>query len=118
MAIIAEASISNTMSALRERDFVNEAITDLIERVLVIKCDQRPKRVNPLSVYVQSNRKKRLILDLRLVNKHLWKQSENEDLRLTLMYLEPGSWMIKFDIHSAYHFVDMYLSHTEFLGFS
>ena len=26
--------------------------------------------------------------------------------------------MIKFDIHSAYHFVDIYLPHTEFLGFS
>ena len=87
-----EESISkNNMSALRESDFVNEAITDLMDRGSVSKCDQRPKVVKPLSVSVQSNRKKRLILDLRLVNKHIWKQSvKYEDLRLALMYLEPG----------------------------
>jgi hypothetical protein len=74
--------------------------------------------VNPLTVSIQSNGKKRLILDLREVNVHLWKQSvKYDDLRLALLYLEKGFWMIKFDIHSAYHFIDIFMPHTEYLGF-
>lgn len=41
-----------------------------------------------------------------------------EDVRIALMYVQKGCYMMKFDIHSAYHFVDMYLPHTDILGFS
>ena len=109
----------NNMSALRETVFVQEAISDLLDRGLIQKCDYVPKVVNPLTVSVQSNGKKRLILDLREVNKYIWKQKiKYEDLRIALMYLQQGSWMIKFDICSAYHFIDIRLPDTEFLGFS
>ena len=109
----------NNMSALRETVFVQEAISDLLDSGLIQKCDYVPKVVNPLTVSVQSNGKKRLILDLREVNKYIWKQKINyEDLRIALMYLQQGSWMIKFDICSAYHFIDIRLPDTEFLGFS
>jgi hypothetical protein len=46
-----------------------------LDRGLIQTCIVRPIVVNPLSVSIQSNGKKRLILDLRSVNKHLWKQS-------------------------------------------
>ena len=62
------------MSALRETVFVQEAISDLLDRGLIQKCDYVPKVVNPLTVSVHSNGKKRLILDLREVNKYIWKQ--------------------------------------------
>lgn len=32
------------------------------------------------------------------------------------MYITKGCWM--FDIHSAYHHVDMFPSHRQYLGFS
>ena len=41
--------------------------------------------------------KKRLILDLRIVNKYI---SFKYDIY---------QWMIKYDMHSAYHFIDIYL---------
>lgn len=111
--------LPNNRSALNESEFVQLAISDLLDRGLVEKCTQIPTVVNPLSVSVQSSGRKRLILDLRTVNVHVWKQSvKYEDLRLALMYLEKDSWMIKFDIHSAYHFLDIYYNHTQYLGFS
>ena len=109
----------NNKSALKEKLFVNEAIIDLINRGLVVKCNTAPTVVNPLTVAVQNSGKKRLILDLREVNQNLWKQSVKfEDFKVAMLYLKPNDWMFKFDIHSAYHFIDIYLPHTEFLGFS
>lgn len=111
--------LPNNQSALKESEFVKSAISDLLDRGLVEKCTHMPTVVNPLSVSIQNSGKKRLILDLRTVNRHVWKQSvKYEDLRLALMYLNKDSWMIKFDIHSAYHFLNIYYSHTEYLGFS
>lgn len=109
----------NNKSALSEPEFVSCAIQDLLDRSLIVRCSSPPRVVNPLTVSIQNSGKKRLILDLRNVNKHLWKQSVKfEDLRIALSYLQKGSFMIKFDITSAYHFIEIFEPHTEFLGFS
>lgn len=109
----------NNKSALGESVFVREAISDLLDKGLIKKCHYVPTVVNPLSVSIQNNSKKRLILDLREVNKYVWRQKvKYEDLRIALMYLKQDSWMIKFDICSAYHFIDIRLPDTEYLGFS
>ena len=71
--------LKNNVSAINEAEFVTEAIKDLLIRNLIVKCDFEPYAVNPLTVSVQSNGKKRLILDLREVNKHVWKQSVKYD---------------------------------------
>ena len=113
------AMLRNNKSAREHSSFVLEAISDLLDRGLIEQLDLIPKVVNPLSVSIQSSGKKRLILDLRWVNKHVWKQSvKYEDLRLALTYVRQGGFMIKFDIHSAYHFVDIFPEHTTYLGFS
>ena len=57
---------------------------------------------------------KAVVLDLRIVNSRL----KYEELRTALSYLEKYYWMIKWDIHSAFHFCDMFGPHTAFLGFS
>jgi hypothetical protein len=109
----------NNRSALCEQEFVSSAIKDLLDRGLIKRCSHLPRVVNPLTVSVQNTGKKRLILDLRNVNKHLWKQSVKfEDLRIALSYLQKGYFMIKFDITSAYHFIEIFEPHTDFLGFS
>ena len=55
--------------------------------------------VNPLSVSVQPNGKKRFILDLRYVNKHLIKQRvKYEDWKVALSYFQKGGFMISFDL--------------------
>ena len=79
----------NNKSALQNCVFVREAISDLLDKGLIQKCDYVPKVVNPLSVSIQNNGKKRLILDLREVNKYVWKQKvKYEDLRIALMYIK------------------------------
>ena len=61
----------NNRSALQHKTFVLEAISDLEMKGLVARCSEKPFIVSPLTVSVQNNGKKRLILDLRLVNKHI-----------------------------------------------
>jgi hypothetical protein len=46
----------------------------------------------PLTVSIHSNGKKRLILDLRVVNKHLWKQPvKYEDMRTATQHIKHNS---------------------------
>jgi hypothetical protein len=64
--------------------FVTEAIRDRLMVDLIEECENQPYVVNPLTVSASNNsRKKRLILDLRHVNKHLCKTSiKFEDIRM------------------------------------
>ena len=61
----------NNRSALQHKTFALEAISDLEMKGLVARCSEKPFFVSPLTVSVQNNGKKRLILDLCLVNKHI-----------------------------------------------
>ena len=89
----------NNLSALSEPEFVSEAIQDLLDRSLIEKVCKPPTVVNPLTVSVQSCGKKRLILDLRNVNKHIWKQSVKfDDLRVALSYMQKHAYMIIWDL--------------------
>jgi len=55
--------------------------------------------VNPLFVTVQSNGKKRLILHLRYVNKHLIKQRvKYEDWKIALSYFQKRAFMVSLDL--------------------
>jgi hypothetical protein len=54
-----------------------------------------------------------------VVNKHLWKQPvKYEDMRTATQHIKHNSSLFKFDIHSAYHHVDIFYPHTEYFGFS
>ena len=111
--------LKNNRSALDHKSFVEQAIHDLLIRGLVVECSNVPYVVNPITVSVQNNGKKRLILDLRHVNKHLWKSKVKfEDIRVAMQYISIGSYFFKFDLHSAYHHLDIFEGHTQFLGFS
>lgn len=68
------AFFDNNHSALMHADFVLEAIQQLILSGSVVQLSSSPRVVNPLSVSVQSCGKKRLILDLRHVQTHIWKE--------------------------------------------
>ena len=64
----APATFGNNKSSLQHADFVHKAITDLLAVGSVVECSSPPSVINPLSVSIQSNGKKRLILDLRYPN--------------------------------------------------
>ena len=68
----------------------------------VIRCAVPPYVVNPLSLSVQANGKRRLILDLRYVNRHLQKKRiKYEDWKVAISYFEVGAYMFTFD-HQCY----------------
>ena len=67
------ADLKNNRSSLSHAEFVEEAIQELLESGRIVETNVPPQVVNPLSVSVQANGKKRLILDLRYVNKFLRK---------------------------------------------
>ena len=63
--------VTNKASALKEADFVREATLELLSGNRVEAIFSPPDIVNPLTVSVQANGKKRLILDLRHINLHV-----------------------------------------------
>lgn len=85
----------------------------------VIRCVEPPCVVNPLSVSVQANGTKRLILDLRYVNRHLQKKRiKYEDWKVAISYFEVGAYMFTFDLKSGYHHIEVATVHQCCLGFS
>ena len=64
----------NNSFALKELGFVTEAISELLSDNRAEEIFSPPDIINPLSVSVQANGKKRLILDLRHINLHIFKQ--------------------------------------------
>ena len=105
---------AQSASARANADVVERAIDDLVRKGLARVCNIVPTVVNPLSVSIQNSGKKRLNLDLRAVNKHVLKQSVKfEDLRTAMQIFDKGHYLFKFDIHSAYHYIDIYEPHTQ-----
>ena len=55
---------------------------------------ESPGIINPLSVSIQKSGKKRLILDLRHINRHLFKNKfKCEDVSVAKEVLRPGDFM-------------------------
>ena len=58
-------------------------------------------------------------MDLRYVNKRLWKQSvKSEDWQTFENYVKKGSFMYKFDMRHGYHHIDIFPEYQMYLGFS
>lgn len=109
----------NNKSADNHKDFVNEAVADLLSSGRIVQSSTRPHVINPLSVSVQPNGKKRLILDLRYVNKCLQKRKvKYEDWKVAMIYFEQSAYMFSFDLKSGYHHVEIFESHQTYLGFA
>ena len=109
----------NNLSAIKEADFVCEAILDLLKMHCIEELSEVPNIVNPLSVSIQSSGKKRLILDLRHVNLFVYKQKfKCEDLRVALSIISRVFSLFKFDLNSGYHHVEIFPEHRKFLAFS
>ena len=113
------AAFKNNRSSLSHAQFVEEAIRGLVESGRVVQTKVPPRVVNPLSVSVQANGKKRLILDLRYVNKFLHKMHvKYEDWKTAISYFGRGAYMFYFDLKSEYHHLEIFEGHQTYLGFS
>ena len=58
----------NNRSALSNAEFVNDAVNELVSLGCVVQVPFKPYIVSPLSVATNSSGKKRLILDLSILN--------------------------------------------------
>ena len=92
-------SLNNNKSALKFKDFVEEAIEELLLTSRVVEKLNPPYVINPLSVSVQANGKKSLILDLHHVNKYFTKRKvKYEDWKIALAYFQKDCYMILFEL--------------------
>lgn len=111
---------SNHKSAVDNRAFVCEAIELLLLAGSAVEVKRDQVHVcSPLGVVPKKNGKRRLILDLRFLNKHLAKRKfKFEDLRVVAEILQPGDWFFTFDLRNGYHHVDIFQEHWKYLAFS
>ena len=117
----APATFGNNKSSWQHADFVHKAITDLLAVGSVVECSSPPSVINPLSVSIQSNGKKRLILDLRYPNSFVKKftiKFEDAKTMLNSFIDHSQNWFYSFDIKSGYHHIDIFPPDQVFLGFS
>ena len=111
---------ANNQSALKNKDFVEESISELLKCGSIIEVEKPAEVIKPLSVSINSSGKKRLILDLRYVNGHVYKDKiKFEDWKCFEHYLEgKKGYLFKFDLKNGYHHIDIFEPHQKFLGFS
>lgn len=63
----------NNKSAIAHSDFVSKSIQELLQNGIVVKVDQIPHVVNPVTMSVSAKGKEKLMLDLRHVNQYVVK---------------------------------------------
>ena len=98
-------------------EFVEESIKEMPRAGTIKECLTKLKVLNLLSVSKKG--KKRLILDLRYANNHLFKDKiKFDDWNSFQNYLEGNeSYLFKFDLKSRYHHVNIFDEHQTYLGF-
>ena len=114
------AHISNNKSSLKSEEFVLDSISEMLKIGSIKEVKAPPKVINPLSVSENSAGKKRLILDLRYINEHLYKDKiKFDDWKCFENYLQhTDGYASEFDLKSGYHHVDVFEEHQTYLGFS
>ena len=109
----------NCLSAFRHAQFVDESVKELLEAGCIARLPEVPHVSSPLSVVENSSGKKRLVVNLRHLNRFLWKQKfKYEDLRVAMPLLGKDDFLFSFDLKSGYHHVDICREHWKYLGFS
>ena len=107
----------NNRSSLNNRGFVEKSILELLENNCIKEVKSPSYCVNPLSV-AERNGKKRLVIDLRHINKHLSiKKFKYENLKIVSELFEKDFVFCTFDLKSGYHHVQIHDDHQKFLGF-
>ena len=115
----ASSALHEQWVGLNECEFVGDASLELLRDNRIEEVFSPPDIVNPLSVSVQSSGKKRLILDLRHINLHIYKQKFRcEDIHAIKNVFSKDFFVFSFDLKSGYHHVDIFPDHRKYLAFS
>ena len=109
----------NQASALANKEFITQAISEMVQNRCVVKVANQPHVCSPLSVVSNSVGKQRLVINLRYLNGYLWKDKfKYEDMRIAMLLFQQGDYMFSFDLKSGYHHIDIFEPHRQYLGFS
>jgi hypothetical protein len=112
----------NNKSALREQDFVYQAVLKLKETGVIGFVSEKPHCVSPLSVSYKTGRdgsiKKRLCLDgSKCINDCIKQQKVTlSNLQRALDLNEAGDYQIVYDLKAAYHHISIHPSQVKYLG--
>ena len=110
--------INNNKSARDNADFVDNELLKLLESGVIKKLAKPPTVVNALSVAINVNGKKRLVLDLRNVNPLLLvNKFKYEDINVASAYFKKYAFMTTFDLKSGYHHIQIHEAYQQYLGF-
>jgi len=106
----------NNQSSLRNPEFVETAISELLANNCIEEVSEPSFCCNPLTV--AEGKKLRLVLDLRHVNEFV-KQTKfrYEDLRTFSEMYNEGDYFFTFDLTSGYHHIEINPEHCKYLGF-
>ena len=119
ISLLVPVFCTNHASTLGEAEFVAEEIVKLVAASCVLEVPYCPEVCSPLLVVNNSKGKKRLVLDLRMVNKHLPKRKfKYEGINLIPDMCSRGDYFVTFDLRSGYHHVDIHPECWTYLGFS
>ena len=109
--------LSNQKSALDNAVFVSQALADMLVDGSIREVASPPTVCSPLLVVQGRSGKKRLVINLRYINRFLLKvKFKYEDIRTGLMFFEKGDFLCTFDLKSGYHHVDIHVDSQQFLG--
>jgi hypothetical protein len=97
-------------------EFVDQAVSELVYSGCVHNVPFIPYVVNPLSLATNKSGKKRLTLDLSVLNKFVKKHKfKFEDWKLAIQFFKQDSYL---DLRSGYHHFDICPQQQTYLGFS
>ncbi len=109
----------NNCSAHQNQSFVLKSIGEALKNGCMQLVKEKPTVVNPISVAVQGNGKKRLICDLRHVNKSLKTQKfKMDDWKRAIPSLAPGMHAFTFDLKKGYYHVNLHPEVQQYFGIS
>ena len=109
----------NNRSAATHSEFVIQSVSELLKNGAAKLVSKPPLVVNPITVSVQNNGKKRLICDLRYVNSFLAKQKfKLDDLKTALPSFRKDSFAFTFDLKKSYYHVNLHPDVVQYFGFS
>jgi hypothetical protein len=111
--------LKNNRSALDNVSFVDEEITRLLATGVIELVPYTPTVVNALTVAQNAVGKKRLVLDLRQINKLLLvPKYKYEDIKTASQYFKRQCYMGVFDLSSGYHHVDVNIAYKQYMCFT
>ena len=110
--------LPNNYSSKTRPLFVRKSIDELLQKGAVVELDDKPTVINPLTVSCKGS-KLRLVLDLRHINPHIFRQPcKIEGAETLSKFLPRSSHMFGFDLKAGYHHVDIVARHQPYLGFA